>query len=111
MIIKEKAIKIPIYGGRLTIYILDKLSDIQKKYNLVNTDHADACFFRQPNYNSYYIIAYEKQVIHNHGIIAHEALHFTHGVLDDKVVKPDFENDEVECYLLQWTINQIYKMI
>lgn len=111
MIISKKSFKIPIYGGMLTVYVLDNISDIQKKYNLIIPEHADACLFRQPNYSGYYVIAYERSVIKNHGIIAHEALHFTHKLLDDRAFTPDFENDEVECYLIEWAINNIHKVI
>lgn len=39
--------------------------------------------------------------------IAHEALHITHAILKDIGHVADFNNDEVECYLLGYIVRQL----
>lgn len=41
------------------------------------------------------------------GTIAHEAAHYTHKLLDYVGVKHDRHNDEAECYMLGWVVEQL----
>jgi hypothetical protein len=49
--------------------------------------------------------------IEAHGTIAHECKHFVNRLFDTKGIKLDIENDEAECYLLKWAVDEVYKAI
>lgn len=46
-----------------------------------------------------------------HGGIAHECLHATHKVLDILGVKPDYDNDEIECYVLEYIVDKVTEIV
>lgn len=46
-----------------------------------------------------------------HGAIAHECLHATHKVLDILGVKPDYDNDEIECYVCEYIVDKVTDII
>ena len=46
-----------------------------------------------------------------HGGIAHECLHATHHVLDIIGVKPDYNNDEIECYTLEYIVDRVTEIV
>lgn len=39
--------------------------------------------------------------------VAHECLHAIHGIFKARGVHADFENDELECYFLEWLMEQV----
>lgn len=45
------------------------------------------------------------------GEIAHEAKHLVNEIIIDFGGKIDLDNDETECYLLQWVMDELYKLI
>ena len=46
-----------------------------------------------------------------HGGIAHECLHATHHVLDIIGQKPDYNNDEIECYVLEYIVDKVTEIV
>ena len=45
------------------------------------------------------------------GEIAHEVKHLVNEIIIDFGGKLDLQNDETECYLLQWAMDEIYNLI
>lgn len=45
---------------------------------------------------------------YTHGIVAHECKHAVNRIFSYIKVKLDTENDEPECYLLTWIVDQVY---
>lgn len=46
-----------------------------------------------------------------HGAVAHECLHATHKVLDLLGVKPNFDNDEIECYVCEYIVDKVTDIV
>jgi len=45
------------------------------------------------------------------GVIAHECKHFVNALFMQRGVELDPENDEPECYMLGWAVDQVCKAI
>jgi len=45
------------------------------------------------------------------GTIAHECKHIVNFIFEARGIKLDLNNDEPECYLLEWLVNKIYSII
>ena len=46
-----------------------------------------------------------------HGTVAHECLHAAHRILDILGVKPDYDNDETECYTLEYIVDKVTDIV
>lgn len=46
-----------------------------------------------------------------HGTIAHECLHCTHKILDILGIKPDYDNDEIECYTCEYIVDKVTEIL
>lgn len=105
---REKKIKIPIYGCDLTI-ILDKdLSYVEKKYKTRSLKDYGAVTIQDENEFGHYIVAFECK---NRALIAHEIVHIINYVFLDRCVELDRQNDETQAYLTSWLFNKIEKFI
>lgn len=110
-----KSIHIPLYGSNFVIISSNsskKIGKIVKGYEREdpyattvegNYDGRRAVFVILNFDNKYTKI--------NHGVIAHECLHATHMIAEDKGITPDFENDEPLAYLLMWMVNEVHQFI
>ena len=83
----------------------------KKKYDLQfgpeDLKNYAALFYTLKNPTDYCITILEPISI---GAITHECLHLTNQVLKDRgALKSD--NDEPQCYLLQWVVNKVLKAI
>lgn len=43
--------------------------------------------------------------------VAHECLHAVNGILEARGVVPDFKNDEIQCYLLEWLMEKVVNIL
>lgn len=104
--------KIPIFGGQLTIIIDKDLSIVERRYNLTDTSDCDAITFRNPTKDRkrMYVVAFEQKEI-TPGIIAHESIHIANMILDDIHHDVNATNDEVQCYLTQWVVDEVVKLL
>lgn len=107
---KTKRLIIPIYHGHLKIIQVKELSELNKEYDvdLHGLMGAFLCYKDSEGY-PYYALAFPEDV--NPSVIAHESLHLTNQILDDSGVKLDPDNDEPQCYLLGWIVNECHKVL
>jgi thiaminase len=56
-------------------------------------------------------VFFNKTKVVNHGVIAHESKHIVNLIFKEINYLIDMDNDEVECYLLGWVVNEINKVI
>ena len=102
----EEKIKIPIYGGTLTIIKCDNIDEVKERFKLPDTKHIDALVIYEKV--GEHIIIFEKGV--NHGIVAHECLHVVTNIFEETHIWIDNDNDEPAAYLLEWIVNQYYNL-
>jgi len=95
----------------LTIIKTDDLEKVSEKYKLRSLHGIDACVFRnyRKNGSAVYFMAFEKNI--NPGIIAHESLHLVGLIYEDIHAILEIENDEPQCYLIEWIVNQCYNFL
>ena len=127
-----KIVKIPIYGGKLRVDIVDypKESKLWKEIFTCDksvcrrengppkTSFKGKCF----GYKDSICIMLRRKCDNdncknpecsglNPGTIAHEALHATFEILGFAGVKPDVKNQEPYAYLLSWVVNTVTKTV
>ncbi len=107
MIIYKK--DIPIYFGKLIIVVSNDFNKTLKKLGLNYTEDYNEYGGLADHYDDKYLIVLP--VDPNHGIIAHEALHVVNFILAESAHKPDYDNDEPICFLLDYIITEIYKFL
>lgn len=100
-----KSYKIPIYKGKFIVCFVDKLTELQTKFNLVNIEDYDGICF---SIGRSYYVAFERKSF-NAGIAAHEAKHALNALFNGIGQKLETVNDEAECYLLEWMVNKIFE--
>lgn len=105
---------IPLYFGKLIIVFSKDFDKTVTKLKLDTKGHTNLNGFTsfvmaQPNKRGitryYMILAHDI----DNSIIAHEALHVTNWIMNDRLIRPDFVNDEPQCYLLGWVVAQVEK--
>lgn len=99
--------KIPIYYGEFHMIIEDdftkhgRLDKSVNEYKALSTSVGGSkwAIFIHPLY------------IDDHSLIAHEALHIVGYIFSSIKCKMDLDNDEPQCYLLGWVVDEVYKAI
>jgi hypothetical protein len=114
---KEDKYKIPIYGGTLVVVIVTtskEIVDMLKDDTLVDCTgvaYTDEMKTNSGYHNRYTIILNEEYGNLNYGVVAHEALHITHMVFENKGIRPSTVNDEPQAYLIEWVVNKVFKSL
>lgn len=108
---KSKRIKVPLYGGSLTIYQVDELKVIEDKYDLEDTYGYDALVFETHNKHDVinYVIAFENETTPSN--VAHEALHMTNRICKSAGIVVGSDNDEPQAYLIGWIVKQCHSFL
>ena len=114
-------IPIPIYGGDLILILTNDIEAVFTAYDVpcpkYIPDDGIGCIrataFRKVLYTGkkndiHYVIAFPLRKSIAPGTIAHEAHHITKHILQDRGIPIDPNNDENECYLLGWIVNQVH---
>jgi hypothetical protein len=102
-----KKLTVPILDATLFLVQEKDIVEVQKRFGLTPTPNASGIAgYREDNDGMVYLISINE---FSHDTIAHEALHVIHFIMRDKGIKSDINNDEFECYLLSWVINQCYR--
>lgn len=109
MKMKKKTVKIPLYGGGITMYQVKELNDVRKMHPRLPEDlsDSDAIAFQESN-NDYYM-AFESEITAS--TIAHEALHITNYIYKDVGIIYDPNNNEPYCYMLGFIVKQCHKFL
>jgi len=104
---KQKTIDIPIYTGKLTMFLGKDLSFIEIEYRTPSLKDYGAVTLSNESYPRHYIVAFtDKKHLSN---IAHEAVHIKNSIFTDCGIQLDLANDEAEAYLVGWLFEQIYE--
>ncbi len=108
---KSKTIEIPIYFDNLVIHQVDQreqMQEIADKNDLeFNSAEFDAFAFlndRSEDKPREYVMVFCKNVVSS--VIAHESKHIVNMIFKDRMISLDLDNDEPECYLLEWIVGQ-----
>ena len=103
---RKTKIVIPIYFGTLTLIQSKDLKKVFDKYNLDDYDGAEAVAFWQKSKKGRpaYAIAFSKNT--SNSTIAHECMHIVNRIFSDGGIFPDPLNDEPQCYLLGWLVDE-----
>jgi len=112
---KKYKINIPIYHGYLIIIISKNIKKVLKKYKEKTPDNSNdwgATTINRKNKKGMteYICIFRPDHL-TPMTIAHEAMHLTNRILNDRGISITYDNDEVECYLLGWIVKQIHKSV
>ena len=110
-----KSFNIPLYRGKLIVILTDDKQFI-KQYI---TDFDDSSIYAHTINtpfkckDGYYIILNPKNRYRKiyAGTIAHEALHVTSFLFDNRGLKLDMNNDEAQAYLLEWIVDKVFEVI
>lgn len=109
----KKVLPIPIYKGKLVIIFSNNLKKISETVPRFKEEELYAhALYRNWKGTEGFIIVLN---FHNpsrkitHGVIAHEALHVVNFLAQSRGIEADFTNDEPLTYLLEWTVDEIYK--
>lgn len=108
---KRKTVSVPLYNADLILYKCADISELENKYDLVDLHGYEAVSFKHPRKDGYarYIIAFGENPTNN--TIAHESLHAVSDLFDDHCIKMDLNNQEPQCYLLGWVVEQCHKFL
>lgn len=109
------AIEIPMYRGYLVIIITNSEDKLLKHLPEFSSNYiyGHAWLSSHKDKQAFYMVLNFDSAGGNmtHGTIAHEALHITNFLADQKGFVPDFENDEPLAYIIGWVTDQAYKFI
>lgn len=110
-----KTIEIPLYHITIDIIIANSKSKIMTLFSFENereiTSKAGRTIYDNTQTNEKLQIILNGKSILTHGIIAHEALHATFFILSSRGLKYSQKSEEAYTYLIQFIIDQIYKLI
>lgn len=102
---------IPIYGCYVTVIVAKNFEKVAKKYDFENVNdiirRSSAMVQTRKNKQGIRKYIYIQRSSVSLGIIAHEAKHIVNRIFRDRGVELDRFNDEAECYLLQYIVNEI----
>ena len=99
--------RIPLYEGTLTVYYTDDFEKVnQKLKGQLNPVFKDCtAFFFQVEEGRPCIAINPSD--YTPGIVAHECKHAVNSVFEWSFIRLDANNDEPECYLLQWMVDAV----
>ena len=109
----ERRIKVPLYNVQLCIYY-GKYKDLKKiNDSLGYNEFAESIYgksFWNSETNRFRMFLRDDTEI-TAGTIAHECKHIVNFIFEARGIKLDLDNDEAECYLLEWLVDKIYSII
>lgn len=109
----KKFIKIPIYPGQLVVIVTQSVKDgadyLKLGFQEEDINHWGA-FTAKRTFNGQRQFAVVLTPETSIEMIVHECVHLKNMIFDFIGQDPDLDNDEAECYLIQWLFNQAYKV-
>lgn len=106
-------INVSQYNAIVEIYVakLKELNKFMKKAGMddMKSTHEARSIWNEKN--SRYAIFFRSDVKINAGIIVHECKHIINFIYQAKDIYPDRNNDEAECYLLEFVVNKVTKIL
>lgn len=110
MIFRKKH-KIPIFFGDLIVFINNNFKAVSDKYKLELPEEYHSGFdalvnqFYTKNGCPVYYVILDETI--KDGTIVHESKHIVNRIFKDRGIELDLDNDETECYLLEWVFQTI----
>lgn len=110
----KKEITIPIYGITFTVIFYDSDDELKKEFagKYQDFEHSvegfDAALIDLDD-KIYLVFSTEKENAPTPGVIAHEAKHIVNNIFQSIGHNLCIYNDEPECYLLGWIVDEIHK--
>lgn len=104
---RQKKIDIPIYFGTLILVESDNIKKLEKKFEIKDIKPFDALTFpwvSKKGRTKYYMLFTQSGKTNK--VIAHECLHTVNQIFKDRGIILDPDNDEPQCYLLGWLVEQ-----
>lgn len=99
---KKRSVKIPIFTGRLVIYMIDT----KEEYNKFCKDNVDGYTYKDGIL--YYVVCiHDKSLL---STLVHESVHITNYIFKQHGLKLDVNNDEAQAYITTWVFEQIHKL-
>lgn len=98
-------VDIPIFNSTIKMYVGNR-KKIENKYGLGCTKNYDAFVFRVNESDKYDYVAFFNKGLKT-DVLVHESNHLCNMILKDIGHLQDFDNDEVQSYLLQFIYKQI----
>lgn len=111
--VKEYRVWNHTYGFELSIFLTDSMQEFidniypGDSYMEHILNYAAVSFLRNGNVQR---VVFERPGL-TFGIVAHEAKHLVNLVFDHICMQLDPNNDEAECYFLQWVVNHIHQAL
>ncbi len=112
MVNKQKRFRIPIYQGSVIIHQVNDLADFGQRFgHEFDLENYGAFFAHRVNPNGYfeYRLVFDYDVYN--GLIAHECMHLVNRLFINTGMMCDPENDENQCYLLGWIVDECHKFL
>ena len=117
-VIKRERIHIPIYNCILHVYWGSKENDEWREWLKENDEEklfeemltSSSCAFaveEENGYREFHMFLRELTP----GRVAHEVKHVVNFIFAYVGYELAVDNDEVECYLLEWLVDEVYKLI
>lgn len=104
---KKQIFTTPLYGVEFEVRIYEDEMEVPKNEKEYAVTNRIGGVYR--NGENEIICVFNKYHNLTFGEIAHECKHLVNEIIIDFGGKLDLNNDETECYLLMWVIDEIYK--
>lgn len=106
-----KTLKVPIFDAVVYIGIGKSVVEVVKHFKIDATLNSTmlAAVIPDEIYNEYYLCLSEDTL--DIGTIVHEVNHIKNRILEFICFKPSYDNDEVDCYLLDYLVTKIWNIV
>lgn len=100
-----------IYPCTIHVHCLDNMKHLEYRYkiNISDSEQYEGFVFEINEGEGIYHIAVRTDTTPD--IVAHECKHLVNMIFKYCHLKLDVDNDEAECYLLEWTVKKVYDVI
>lgn len=104
---KKYKIELPIYYGKITVYIDNEIELIGEKIGVDISEHVECFCYRKEPHN--YIIGLKENIFYYN--IVHEVVHLVNFIYEDHHIKLSKSNDEPQAYLTGYLFDEIFKKL
>lgn len=105
--------KYPIIGYRINVIVFDKVDEFRNKFSQFNFSHENFELYQGFTFEhedeGYIAIKVDDSLKLKH--IVHECKHLLNQAFKWMGYELDLHNDELECYFLEWTFDEVYKIV
>ena len=108
---KEKQVKIPIYGGTFIVKVVDSWKKTNKEFNYKIEKYTEGCAFwsvDDTGSSKFYMVF---KGIPSTSTMVHESVHLANSILKYRGIKSSHLNDEAQAYLVEWIFEQAEEFI